>query len=511
MKAGASYIIASIVTSLGIAVNAWGASGTAASSDPSSSVINGLKAPVSSKMSWQMPDMEAFSRMLKDQEPAEIDEQKEYDLTELIDIAERANPETKTAWEQARQAASIVGLAQSEYYPILALKASGDWAKQPVPLPAAAGQTGFFDIEAQVIQPVAVLEWTLLDFGRRKASVGAAKEQLLAANLGFNARHQEIVFKVQSAFYDLCKAHGRILVAQSALDSALKVQAAAKERFQWGMATAPDVSQAQQQAAQAAFDLEEVQVGERDALVTLDESIGILPTTPIRVVDFSTLSLPTNLEATVETFIDRTYKQRPDLLAKVAVLRQKEEGVHQARADYYPTLSFRGEAGGISGRAQATVGGTAFSWASATEPTWNVGVALNWPLFEGGARKRKLEIAKSEQAAAQHTVEDAKNQAISQVWRFYSDTRLAIHRLDVASSLVEASEKSYQQTFEAYQNGLSSLVELLQARSELSRARYAQIDTRATLLKSAAALAFASGDLGTQLHARKSENMSQKP
>src|SRR6202451_860720 len=120
MKAGASSIIASIVISSGIAMNTWGASGTAASSDRSSGVLNGLKAPVSSEMPWQSPDMSAFASMLKGSEPSLIDEQKEYDLTELIDIAERANPETKTAWEQAKQAASAVGLVQSEYFPILA-------------------------------------------------------------------------------------------------------------------------------------------------------------------------------------------------------------------------------------------------------------------------------------------------------------------------------------------------------------------------------------------------------
>jgi len=38
-----------------------------------------------------------------------------------IDLAQSINPEKKVAWERARQAASAVGLAQSEYFPILAL------------------------------------------------------------------------------------------------------------------------------------------------------------------------------------------------------------------------------------------------------------------------------------------------------------------------------------------------------------------------------------------------------
>jgi len=316
---------------------------------------------------------------------------------------------------------------------------------------------------------------------------------------------------VQSAFYELSKVRGRIEVAQFSLDSALKVQEAAEDRFKLGLATAPDVSLARQQAAQAAFELEDVWVKERDAQVILAESIGITPTVPLHVVDFSKLSIPTSLEDTVERFIDRTLEQRPDLLAQVAVLREKEADIRRARAAYYPTLSFEGGAGGAFERAQIGVSGNSLPWASTEQGTWGAGLELTWSLFDGGARRRKLEIARSEHEAAQHNLEDLRDKAISQVWRYYTDTKLAIRRLDVAEALVEASDKSYHQTFEAYQNGLSSLVDVLTARHEFSQARYTQLDTRATLLESTAALAYASGDLGPQLIKRKSGYRKTEP
>src|SRR5260370_9664367 len=105
-------------------------------------------------------------------------------------------------------------------------------------------------------------------------------------------------------------------VGQSSLNSALKVQEGAGERFKQGLATAPDVSQARQQAAQAAFDVESVQVEERDAQVSLAEAIGITPTTPFGVEDFSRLPMPTNLEDSVERVIDRSLDQSPYLLSK---------------------------------------------------------------------------------------------------------------------------------------------------------------------------------------------------
>jgi outer membrane protein TolC len=209
--------------------------------------------------------------------------------------------------------------------------------------------------------------------------------------------------------------------------------------------------------------------------------------------------MPTKLENSVETVIDRSLEQRPDLLAKVAVLREKEAEIRRARAPYYPTLSFQGEAGGAFEQAWQNVNGHDIPRTSTQQPTWGVGLALSWSLFDGGARKRKLEIAKSEHDAARHELDDSRDKTISQVWRYYSDTKLAIRRLEVAAALVEASQKSYDQTLESYQNGLSSLVDLLAARRELSQALFTQLDTRTSVLQSAAALAFASGDLGPKL------------
>ncbi len=53
----------------------------------------------------------------------------------------------------------------------------------------------FFRADFEAVNPTLNLRWLLLDFGRRKNAWDAAKEQLLAANLGFNRKHQEIIFQ----------------------------------------------------------------------------------------------------------------------------------------------------------------------------------------------------------------------------------------------------------------------------------------------------------------------------
>ncbi len=413
----------------------------------------------------------------------------------MIDVAQRVNPETRVAWERARQAAIAVGLVESEYFPMLTLAAFGGYQSLPLPAPQNLIPQGFFRIDVAHLVPGLGLKWLLLDFGRRGATMDAAKERLLAANLGFNRSHQDLAFRVQRAFYALTSIRARIAVAQSALDAARAVQGAAESRSAQGLETVPEVLLARQQAVQAEFDLEDVAAKERDAQVALAESIGILPTTPLQVVDFSALALPPALEDSVERVIDRALEQRPDLIAKVAVVREKEAAVRRARADYFPTLSLGADVGGELARFRYDVGSVTTNWSNIGQLTYGAGLRLEWQLFEGGARERKVELAEAERRAAEQEVSAARDRAINEVWKAYTDVRLGFRRLDVASALVKASESSYEAILRSYRLGLGTLVDLLAARRELSRARFQEVDTKLQLLDASVALAFSTGEV----------------
>jgi len=238
---------------------------------------------------------------------------------------------------------------------------------------------------------------------------------------------------------------------------------------------------------------------ERDAQVALAQSIGIPPTTPIQVTDVTAVPLPTTLEASVEQVISRTLEQRPDLSAKVAAVRAREANVRRVQKEYWPKLSMEADVGALFTSQQIDNGGSKTQHADEIAPHYGARLLLTWPLFEGGARQRKLELATSERRAAEAEMEDSRDKAISQVWNAYTDVKLALRRLDVAAALVTASERSYESTLASYKVGLSTLLDLLAARRELSRAQFTALDTKTRLLTASAALAFATGDLGQEL------------
>ena len=442
---------------------------------------------------WRAPGLRDYVGVLKATEAPLIDAGKRYELPELIDLAQRVNPETRVAWERARQAALGVGLVESEYFPMLAISALGGYRSVGVSIPKDLVSDGFFRFELAQAVPALNLRWLLLDFGRRKGARDAAKERLLAANLGFNRKHQQIVYAVQRAFYGLTSVRARVAVAQSAVDAALAVQQAAESRLTRGLATRPEVALARQQAAQAMFELEDVVAKERDAQVSLAESIGITPTTPIQLTDFSALLPLSALQESVETTIDRALEQRPDLIARVAALRASEAEVSRARAAYWPTLSLVGDVGTILGSARITADGKSTGWFGAVQPSYGVGLALEWEVFDGGARRLRVELAESARRAAQDEITATRDRAVTEVWKAYTDIKLAFRRLDVAAALMEASQQAYDDQRRSYDVGLGTLTDLLAARRELSRARFVELDTKVQVLDSAASLAFTTG------------------
>jgi outer membrane protein TolC len=89
---------------------------------------------------------ELAARRAEDSEAAKIDPDRVYGLPELIDIAERTNPQTRIAWERARQAAAAVGLSESTYYPYLAASAFAGYEKAFIPFPALEQGPGPADV-----------------------------------------------------------------------------------------------------------------------------------------------------------------------------------------------------------------------------------------------------------------------------------------------------------------------------------------------------------------------------
>src|SRR5207237_1228016 len=437
-----------------------------------------------------------------------IDPRKTYNLAELIDIAQRSNPETRVAWERARQAAAAVGLTESAYYPYIVAAAAGGYDRAFIPFPTlrVKQQTpptngnlpnveivggGTLITESLLARAELNAKWLLLDFGERSAVVAAAREQLMMANVGFNGTHQKIVFQVTERFYQLGTARQKVLVNQSALEAAQTVEQAVQARIDNGLATKPELLQAQQQTAQSAFDVEATTGAESDARVAPVESIGLLPTVPLHVADLGQRSTSEQTNGSVDELIERALSQRPDLVAKLANVRAKHDGIRKVRAEYYPKVAIDAH---IT-ETELDVSIVHSDYFGDHRPTYGVFLTASVPIFDRFGRRHKMEMADAELHGAENELAGARDSAVREVWKAYTDFKTALRKQESAAKLVTASQNAFDAVLESYKNGLSTYPEIVSAQRNLASARSVSHDTQSAIFTAATALALSTGDL----------------
>jgi outer membrane protein len=314
----------------------------------------------------------------------------------------------------------------------------------------------------------------------------------MMANVGFNGTHQKIVFDVTDRFYQLGTARQKVMVTQSALDAAKTVEQAAQARFDTGLATKPELLQAQQQSAQSNFDLQASLGAESDARVALIESIGLMPTVQLKVADLPEKSgLDAGTQDSVGESITKALAQRPDLVAKLANVRSKEYEIRRTRAEYYPKVTLDTH----FSETDLQVSVAKSDYFGGTRPTFGAFLTMNVPIFDGFARRHKLDMAEADLHQAENELAGARDSAAREVWKAYTDYKTALKKQDAAEKLVTASKSAFDAVLESYKQGLSTYTEVVTAERNLSAALATSHDTQAAIYTSQAALALSVGDL----------------
>ncbi len=445
------------------------------------------RAPVSPDHAWHGIGETGIAADARNLTEAKLnfDPEKAYSLPELIDLAESHNPETRVAWERARAQAAAWGVARSELYPTIAAAALAGVDRDQAYL-----ENRFFRQTIGDFEVALNLNYTIFDFGARAGRMNAAKAESLAANFAFNDTHREVIYRVEQAYYQLLNASGQEEAARVNLSNAQAVQQAAEERLNNGLATLPDVLEARSATAQAEYELQAVLGAEEISHGNLTTALGTNPQTAIRVQPLGELTIPSAIDDTVNSAMDRALAQRPDLLQRVADVQAAKASVKEARAAYYPSLNFTASptAASLYGMQQQ------FPWGHTAGLAGGMAFKLDWTVFDGRARKNRLAQAEANVHEAEAQVAVSRDEIANEVWAAYSDLNTALRQREAANALLEASSRSYDAALESYNDGLRNLLDVTAAQRTLAQARSTDVLARTQVLTTLAVLAFRAGD-----------------
>ncbi|HVY56099.1 MAG TPA: TolC family protein [Thermodesulfobacteriota bacterium] len=406
-------------------------------------------------------------------------------LSQLVDVALINNPTTQVAWEDARAAAAAWAEARGLYYPHIAGTSRYAYAK------GGGSAQGTDPYKEQYGDIGLTLNYLLFDFGGREAQIDAARLALINANWNQNQAIQNVLQAVAVSFYDYIGSKALVIADEASLKDAETSLDAAKLRLEAGVGTLPDVLQAQAQLAQVQLDLVDAKGNVEIDRGLLATAVGWPANTEFDV-DGNISDLPVKaVSDNVNNLIALAMKNRPDLAAVQATVRQREALLWEAKSKFFPEIAATAQVLRWWVRPEGD--------SSEFFTDYLVGLQIQMPIFQGFQILNSVRKAKAQLESARSALELQEQIVINQVWNSYYNFTTAVESLQAADSLVASAQESYNASLARFKSGVGDIVELLNAQATLAQARSEQVQSKTAIFTSYANLINAIGtDLPTQ-------------
>ena len=415
-------------------------------------------------------------------------------LADLVDIALRINPSTQSTWQQARASAADWASSRGAYYPTI----SGDASGYGMGGDSSSGYYGTVSLS---------LNYLLFDFGGRAATVESARQALMAANWNHNQSIQDILRNVPQAYYTYIGNQAQVRASESDLEEALTSLKSTEQRKKAGVSTIADVLQARSRVDQVRLDLVSNRGAVKISRGNLATTIG-WPANADFDVSEAPEELPLNTIAeNTQTLIALALRDRPDLSASRAAVRQSEAELKKAEAALWPKLSATGNAGwsGLNGDLSSSDYFDSGGNISSSGTSFYGGLTLEIPLFEGFSLRNNIRAAEARLKAARADLRQKEESVISDVWTAFYNMQTAAQQVESSETLLTSAKESFRVSLARYRAGVADIVELLNAQSTLTSARTQRVQARTDLFISYAELLHA---IGAELPADGLNHMS---
>jgi multidrug efflux system outer membrane protein len=422
-------------------------------------------------------------------------------LRELIALALDNNRDLRIAVQRIEEARGLYRIQRSNQLPQLGLTAGATRSRIGTASlnPAQTGGAGppinvsGFEVDSYDIG-VGVTSFELDFWGRVRNLSEAARSQYLSTVAAERAFRISLIRDLATAYISSRSLAEQAEQAERTVASREEGLRIAKLRLDAGVTSALDYRQADSLLTQAEAQLASLknQRAQQRNIVRLlvgapidEESLA-----PARllgdqgiVVDIDA-GLPSDL-----------LFNRPDIIAAEENLRAARANIGAARAAFFPTISLTGTFGFASTSLDNLL--------SDEGQNWSFGPSLGLPIFDWGARKGDLTVARARESIEVATYERTVQIAFREVSDALANRRYLAEQIAAQQRAVDAQMALTRLATRRYQNGVAQFLEVLDAERNLFVAQQTLIQLRGAELNSLVSLhAALGGGLGTPLPPR---------
>lgn len=392
-------------------------------------------------------------------------------LKQAVTIALEKNPERKAALADTKAAAADVKDARSFLLPHVTFSETATRGNDPVYVFGSKLRQQRFttaDFELNFLNTPAPFNnfstrfggtWNLFDSFASWRGIHRAELAKEAVEHELKRADQGVVFNVVNAYDGVLLARKELEVAEQAVKTAQAILERSQTRVESGVAVESDLLNAQVRLASRKQELIRAQNNLSLARAELARAMGISPDTEIEPAEIlAERSLP---QKSLDELEKQALEGRPDWKRIQSEEAAQQQSVSIAKSSFGPRVN-------------------AFADWEVDNPTfvsggggnnWVAGIEIQVDLFQGGARRAKLQHEQAIQQKVAALKEAARDAIRLEVRRAYYDFDTARQQVDVAKAAIAQAQESLRITQNRYESGVSTITDLLGAEEAASRSQ----------------------------------------
>lgn len=322
------------------------------------------------------------------------------------------------------------------------------------------------------------------------AALQQAQAEVKAAAAAYNDAAQDLMIRTSAAYLDVLLAEDTLRLAQAKKRSNLRQLEQADQRFKVGLDTITSYYE-----AKSAFDQSTAEVILAEATrINRYESLRLLTNhsyqalAPLRDNAIPLVKPEPNK---VEAWIDTGLKQNYALLSAKYKLQASRESMKSLTAGNWPVLALQGSASGVKNNIATTLNPTNPD----AQTGANVGIALTFPVVDGG-------LVQSKTRQAQYDFQSSSEDLEQSLRKVMVDSRITFNIIISGISKVMADKQTVVSTTNAlesteaqFQAGTRTMVDVVTAQQQLFQAQLDLATDQYGLIKAFLNLKYLAGTL----------------
>ena len=293
--------------------------------------------------------------------------------------------------------------------------------------------------------------------------VDQAKQQVAQADYILALAQQDLILRVTVAYFDVLLAEFTLELNEAQKAAVSEQLAQAKRNFEVGVATITDTNEAQAkydsiiaQDIAARNDLD----NKRTALRAI---IGRFPKDLKKLGPSFVPELPT--PNTLESWVERALAENLSVRVAQYNFDVASLEVERARAAHYPTVDLVGSYGNSAGT------GSLGSDFDTTGRSANIGLALNVPIYQGGAINSRVREAIAQQERFRQDLEIARRNALFNVQTGFSGVNSAVALVKAFEQTVVSTQVALESNRLGQEVGVRTNLDVLNVQQSVFSAR----------------------------------------